>query len=603
MAEGLASFGSGFMRGFGTMSDHFNQKKRMEMEQQDRTWQRQRQADQDRRQKALHDKKIDAYEQETERNELRGGLRALERGRNVDPSDFESLREDDRLRQTFQEVTGSNPDKFFDPEKREQVEGAVSKVERVLGGEDKRNPREVMSDPEIVGAANTIFDDQVKKGIGEKTTHDGRNVTIEDKRISDIVPGPDGKSVMFEVAVEGTDEDGEKIQYHAPMTHMHSAQDESAMPVDVDTLGKRIIGHRKMLDATRDNPDVRNELEAALEEQIVRRGGEVETGSEWGKLNDSTLYDPETGEIKDVGGLPGAGGQYEVVRDDQGNPIAQRDPETGELKDLPDSYGGGGESGSDDLSIGSTEYNRITGNTRRGVEDTFRVRLGEQFGKSPGMAAVHGTTSETAQKVTHELVRNNRDVNPLQVGNTAADIALNDPDVRGLEPDQALSIAEQRLGEGAPEQEIESLSRQIQDEAARNLDRKLRESFEMGGGGGGQASQRPQGRGLPGAQKGEQAGAGQNGRSGEAMAQPQGGRGLPGASRQQGEQQRRPEAQQNEGAPSQWEPSNPDRTVMIAPDGNEISMGEIVETAKGRGMTPREVMQRLEQNGAEQAGE
>ncbi len=311
MAQGLGSLSSGFMQGFGMMSDHLNNQRRMEMEQEDRKLRRQRQADQADRQEALFDKKMDTYEQEQEANELRGGLHALERGANVDPSEFEPLREDGQLRETFREVTGADPDNYFDPDRREKLETAVGKVDGVLSGQDARSPREVMSDPEITDAANVLLEDRVKKGIGETAWHDGRQVTVEDKRIADIVPGPDGKSVMFELEVEGTDENGEKVSYRAPMTHMHSAEDNEALPVDVDTLGKRIIGHRRMLDATKDNPQIREQLQAALEEQIVRRGGEVGPASEWDKLNDGTLYNPATGETKDVGGMPGTGAATE----------------------------------------------------------------------------------------------------------------------------------------------------------------------------------------------------------------------------------------------------------------------------------------------------
>lgn len=314
MAQGLGSLSSGFMQGFGMMSDHQNQQRRMEMEQEDRKWRRQRQADQAKREEALFDKKMDTYEQEQEANKLRGGLHALERGGNVDPSEFEPLRGDDQLRSTFREVTGADPDNYFDPDRREKLETAVGKVEGVLSGQDARSPREVMSDPDVTDAANVILEDRVKKGIGEEAWHDGRRVTVEDKRIADIVPGPDGKSVMFELEVEGTDENGEKVNYRAPMTHMRSAspEDDEALPVDVDTLGKRIIGHRQMLNATKDNPQIREQLQSALEEQIVRRGGEVGPASEWDKLDDRTLYNPATGETKDVGGgMPGGGAATE----------------------------------------------------------------------------------------------------------------------------------------------------------------------------------------------------------------------------------------------------------------------------------------------------
>ncbi|MFW5947472.1 MAG: hypothetical protein ACOCUW_03170 [Gemmatimonadota bacterium] len=71
---------------------------------------------------------------------------------------------------------------------------------------------------------------------------------------------------------------------------------------------------------------------------------------------------------------------------------------------------------------------------------------------------------------------------------------------------------------------------------------------------------------------------------------------LGGGDRNQGQGQNRPAGQQGQSD------RDPDETVLIAPDGKEITRGELRDTADRRGMDPAEVMERLKQNGATPAG-
>ncbi|WP_019558464.1 hypothetical protein [Thioalkalivibrio sp. ALE12] len=327
---GLGGLASGFQAGFGMMDRHYQN----QANQKHRQWQRERAEQQDAQRAELHDLKVGEHERQQQLrglNALRHQASQADGPMEIDFNENEWAR--DPVFQQFRERTKVDPSKLLG-ENRKPTEQAVQYFEQLASGQDNRRPIEVMNDERTLSSAQVLLGELVNENLGETFERDGKTYTIRDKRISSVVPDQTGEGVHIGLKVEAVGPDGEPYEYEAPMTEGHSANDDLVLDVPIDKIMQRVQGHKALLQGTANmSPE---EVRAALEPEILRLGGELPQQE-----------------------------NFEVLRDEQGNPIAQMGPD-GRMHDLPQSMrpGGGDDADWRRLNDGSL-FNQRTGEVRQ----------------------------------------------------------------------------------------------------------------------------------------------------------------------------------------------------------------------------------------------
>lgn len=264
--RGLAS---GFAQGFGLMNQYQQQ---------------QRQNKRQDRQDAMQEKRFglqmetaelqkEQIQQKKDQESLKFALGKIANGMDVSDDEIELLKGQPKYWAAL------------DP----QTDVSLEQAQMVI---DPESPVDA-NDPESLAALNQMFGAEINKGEGGK------------KRITGMVPGPDGESVMLELEVTG--EDGET--YRAPMTRGRSNapdNDDMVMAVPVERLIEQTQGMR-MLRKGFQTPEAQAQATKVLN---LLRG---ETPERWEQIEGpggSILQrNTRTGEMKSVmGRAPQRGG-------------------------------------------------------------------------------------------------------------------------------------------------------------------------------------------------------------------------------------------------------------------------------------------------------
>lgn len=329
---GMGGLSQGFLQGFQTFGNYFDRQNQRAEQQEHRQWQRDRAETQDAQRAELHDYKVGEFERQ---EQLRDRTAMLHQARNADGPmeiDFtENKWAQDPVFNRMREDLKIDPSKVVG-ENREAAEQAVQWFEQLTS--DDRRPAEVMNDERTLGSAQVLLGELVNENLGETFERDGKTFTIRDKRIASVVPDPTGEGVNIGLKVRAVGPDGEETDYDAPMTEGHSANDDLVLNVSMEKIVQRVQGHKALLQGTANmSPE---EVRAALEPEILRLGGELPKNE-----------------------------NFEMLRDQQGNPVAQMGPD-GRMHDLPQSMrpGGGDDADWRRLNDGSL-FNQRTGEVRQ----------------------------------------------------------------------------------------------------------------------------------------------------------------------------------------------------------------------------------------------
>lgn len=142
---------------------------------------------------------------------------------------------------------------------------SIDVLKTTVSGQSQYNLRS----PEVISAFNVVYKPEIKKNLGEKIKRDGKEYTIVDKTVTEIVPTGDSKSVMIGLTVTAKDKDGKTIQYKAPVTGPNrDSNDEFVKPVPVDALLQKLQGHDMVYRGIQQTP----QLKAMIEQQSARLG-------------------------------------------------------------------------------------------------------------------------------------------------------------------------------------------------------------------------------------------------------------------------------------------------------------------------------------------
>lgn len=269
--RGLAD---GFAQGFGMVNQYQQQERQNESAD--------RRMDMQEQQFGLQmenaELKKEQLEQARDMEDLKFTLGKVSSGMDVDESEVELLRKYPKYWAAL------------DP----QTDASLEQAQMVI---DPESPVDA-NDPESLDALNQMFGAEINKGEGGE------------KRITGMVPGPDGESVMLELEVTG--ENGET--YRAPMTKGRSNDadaDDMVMSIPVERLVEQTQGMR-MLRNTFRSPEAQASATKVLN---LLRGESPERWEQIEGPGGSILQrNTRTGEMKSVMGRApqhgGRGGSY-----------------------------------------------------------------------------------------------------------------------------------------------------------------------------------------------------------------------------------------------------------------------------------------------------
>lgn len=268
--RGLAS---GFTQGFGMMNQ-YQQQQRQNKRQDRRDEMKEKQFGLQMEQAEMEKKQL---EKQQTQEDMQLTLGKIANGMDVSDEEVELLRD--------------NP-KYW-PALDPATDASIEQAKMVI---DPESPVDA-NDQESLDALNQMFGAEINKGEGGE------------KRITGMVPAPDGESVMLELGVTG--EDGE--EYRAPMTNGRSndpENDDMVMSVPVDRLVEQTQGMR-MLRNTFQTPEAQGQASKVLN---LLRG---ESPDQWEQVEgpDGSILqrNTKTGEMKSVMGRSpsrGGGGSY-----------------------------------------------------------------------------------------------------------------------------------------------------------------------------------------------------------------------------------------------------------------------------------------------------
>ncbi len=166
----------------------------------------------------------------------------------VQQGGYEAITPQDVARiMTYSEL---NPAAFLSRDYGQQLET----VGQAIRGERRGN------DPETLAAANVIWQQKIKRGVGQKT-QDGK--TIVDQKITGVVPAPDGKSVFFRLSNQTDD----GAWYSAPMSEGRSADvngDPYVKAVPLDELIQNVQGQQILYNLV-NRKELANAVQGALQ--------------------------------------------------------------------------------------------------------------------------------------------------------------------------------------------------------------------------------------------------------------------------------------------------------------------------------------------------
>lgn len=208
--------------------------------------------------------------------------------------------------------TRFDPAYMAKPEYRDAARTAFETVDEIMGkvaeGGAKAVSLQEANDPKFIGALNTLMAPDVKRGIGDTDPKTGK--TIKDKEISNVLPYPDGKGLVFEVKT--TLADGSS--YVAPITEGRSTDPTDPVKVvPIDKFLGHIDGYMRMASAF-NQPDLQNAVSRYMgtktgselsSQEVTKRQYLREVGGidKWeldqiGKIDPNNLMDPEEKEKK-----------------------------------------------------------------------------------------------------------------------------------------------------------------------------------------------------------------------------------------------------------------------------------------------------------------
>ena len=155
----------------------------------------------------------------------------------------------------------------------------------------------------MVTAASRVFRPELNRKVGEKTP-DGKTITRVE--LNRVIPAKDGEHAYLDLNVYTTGKDGKESQYTAPMTVNRSSHDDMVLPVSLDKVAGKIKGMEFFNRAIN-----KDQLASAIKEHEVLNGAmDASDKSDWGKLNDTTLFDRKSGSIKKIKVEPNKSKRY-----------------------------------------------------------------------------------------------------------------------------------------------------------------------------------------------------------------------------------------------------------------------------------------------------
>lgn len=203
--------------------------------------------------------------------------------------------------------TRFDPSYMAKPEYRDAAKIAYETVDDIMGkvaeGGAKAVSLEEANSPRFIGALNTLMAPDVKRGIGDTDPKTGKK--IKDKEISNVLPYPDGKGLVFEVKT--TLDDGSS--YVAPITEGRSTDPTDPVKVvPVDKFLGHVEGYMRMASAF-NQPDLQNAVSRYMgtktgselsSQEVTKRQYLREIGGvdKWeldqiGKVDPNNLMDPD----------------------------------------------------------------------------------------------------------------------------------------------------------------------------------------------------------------------------------------------------------------------------------------------------------------------
>lgn len=318
MGRGVPNFSSGFMEGYGFVSDvkqrrHENKRanKRLDLEQErlqhsmaldEQQSERANEQLELSRERLSHRKKQSKIENERQDRSLDIQSRSHALDRRQQELEIAEARREQRereRRETLQaaatelENNGVTPrfrdlaqradvpvDKFVDPKWQRAKETFIAGVEGAPVKHDK-----------MVESADLLFKERIDKVVGQKTP-DGKEIVRAE--LNDFVPSEDNESVRLDLKLWAKGKNGKVTEYTAPATSNRRTDDQMVRDIPLDEA----LGYVKGLDIMDKAVDKDRLRDVIRQEHTLAGADAADSDESWVRGPGNTLFNRDSGAIK-----------------------------------------------------------------------------------------------------------------------------------------------------------------------------------------------------------------------------------------------------------------------------------------------------------------